>query len=300
MLAGFVSCTVPVPSHLCASGSISRRSQADNVGLSAPATEPASVAVPDISRTIRVKIASQRAEFEQAFSLLSAKYRARGYEEPSPKLFRFTPFHALPGTITFVAKIEDQVVATLSLVTDNAQLGLPMEAIYGEEIADLRAQGRRLAEVTSLADEGLSPREFRQVFNSLISLAMQYHLGQGGDSWVITVNPRHSGYYRKVLGFESLGGLKHYHSVQGHPAEAHILDVDLMRDNAPKMHRAILGTPLPEAVLSAPRRTADHARYFGEQSTQIEQEQLADLIGRVEQGGDDLPRWTGRGGRGAA
>src|SRR5207249_229755 len=95
-----------------------------------------SVAVPCAGRQVRVKIAGEREEFEQAFRLLAKRYKARGYDAPGPGEYRFTPYHALPGTVTFVAKEGDRVVATLSLVPDNESLGLPMESIYGEEVEE--------------------------------------------------------------------------------------------------------------------------------------------------------------------
>src|SRR4051794_25143846 len=64
------------------------------------------IMVPGVGREIRVKIASGHDELDQAFRLLATNYRARGFESPSPKPFRFTPYHALPGTTTFVAKHE--------------------------------------------------------------------------------------------------------------------------------------------------------------------------------------------------
>ena len=188
-----------------------------------------SFVVPRLARRIEVKIASTRDEFEQAFLLLSAKYRARGYEVPSDKPFRFTPFHVLPRTLTFVAKHGKQVVATLSLVPDNELLGLPMEGLYGSEIAGLRRAGGRIAEATSLADRDLSTTEFLQVFLSLIKLLMQSHVRRGGDCWVVTVNPRHAAFYRRMLGFRRLGPRRSYDVVQGHPAEAYVLDVDSMQ-----------------------------------------------------------------------
>jgi hypothetical protein len=245
-------------------------------------------------RAFEVKVATERGEFEQAFQLLAARYQARGYEDPSPKLFRFTPFHVLPDTVTFVAKHGDRVVATLSLVPDTSLLGLPMECIYGEEIARLRREGRRLAEATSLADGGLGTREFIQVFTALIKLAMQYHLRQGGDGWVITVNPRHRNYYRKVLGFEPLGPCRSYPMVRDHPAEAFLLDVDLMKANAPRMHGEILGEPLPESVLTAPERSPEHSRYFGERSTQADCRAILEILRFVEHFGSP-PRWREEG-----
>ena len=39
------------------------------------------------------------------------------------------------------------------------------------------------------------------MFNALIRLMKQHHVRHGGDTWVITVNPKHRNFYTKVLGF---------------------------------------------------------------------------------------------------
>jgi hypothetical protein len=239
---------------------------------------------------MEVKIAATRAEWEEAYRLVAANYQARGYEQPSSKLVRFTPYHALPDTVTLVAKHQGRVVATLSLVPDNTHLGLPMEDIYGPEILGLRQEGRRLVEATSLADQGLSPREFLAVFVALIRLAMQYHVHHGGDTWVITVNPRHRNFYRKVLGFVPLGPCRAYPLVQDHPAEAYLLDVHLMRANAPAMHREVFGEPLPEDALAAVPVPASLLRYFGSQSSQTDHHTIDDIVRYVEQFGSPR-RW---------
>ena len=213
---------------------------------------PASIEVPGIARKIRVKIASCREELEDAFRLLATNYRACGYEGQSTGLLRFTPFHVLPSTVTLVAKHEDRVVATLSVVPDTELCGLPMESVYRAEIDGLRRQGRHLAEATSLADQDLGIHEFVRVFKTLIKVGIQYHLRQGGDSWVIAVNPRHRGFYQKVLGFVPLGPRRAYPSAQGHPAEAYVSGVDLLRTHAPEMNREMLDEPLPDSVLRAP------------------------------------------------
>jgi hypothetical protein len=249
-----------------------------------------SVSVPGIGRTLEVKMASDRTELESAFRLLASSYQARGYEMPSTKLFRYTPFHVLPDTITLVAKDRDRVVATLSLVPDTGLLGLPMECIYGPEITDLRQRGRRLAEATSLADRDLSAREFILVFKTFIKLVMQYHVRQGGDSWVITVNPRHRGFYLKVLGFEALGPCRSYPLVQDHPAEAFLLNVDLLKSKAPEMYQFVFGEPLPDQVLEAPAWSAEQVAYFGSQSTLTDLRTIRDMALWVEHFGSP-PRW---------
>jgi hypothetical protein len=249
---------------------------------SSGATSRSSFRVRGLAREIRVKIASEQWEFEQAYGLLAANYRARGYEAPSDKPYRFTPFHALPGTATLVALADDRVVATLTLVPDTKILGLPMESIYGAEVAQLRAAGLRPAEAISLADTDLTIREFVQVFKALIKLAMQYHAGRGGDSWIITVNPRHSSFYQKVLGFVPMGSKRCYPTVQNHPAEAYLLTAKIMADNAPQMHNEVFGEDLPAPVLNATYWSEEHVRYFGARSSQLDEQTLDALLRSID------------------
>ncbi len=240
---------------------------------------PMAIRVPGVARDIRVKIASERAEWRDAFQLVSSNYQARGYEEPFASKVRFTPFHALPDVVTFVAKHEGRVLATFSMVPDNTLLGLPLECIYGDEIRELRRSRRRLAEVSSLAaDKDLGAREFRAVFVAMIRLLMQYHLSHGGDTWVITVNPRHRDFYNRRMGFIPLGPARTYSSVQDHPAEGYWLDLDLMRQAAPRMHREVFGEWLPGAALAAPRMLPHVVKYLGDRSTQDARDTIREVM----------------------
>jgi hypothetical protein len=237
-------------------------------------------------------MASEQAEWEQAYQLLATNYQSRGYEPPSAKLIRFTPYHALPDTVTFVAKDEDQVVATLSVVVDNSLLGLPIESIYAEEIATLRGQGRHLSEATSLADRNLGLREFVQVFGTLIRLAMQYARRLGSDTWLITVNPRHKNFYCKIMGFVPLGPCRACPSVQDHPAEAYMLDDALMRALAPRKHREIFGEPLSEEVLTPRAMSAELLHHFASYSSQTDGPAIARIIELIRHFGNPR-RWSG-------
>jgi hypothetical protein len=238
--------------------------------------------VAGLTRDIRVKIATERHEFEQAYELLATNYRACGYEGASDKPFRFTPFHALPGTVTLVALHQKRVLATLTLVPDSDTLGLPMETIYGPEVAQLREAGLRPAEAISLADTDLTIREFIQVFKALIKLAMQYHGRRGGDSWIITINPRHRSFYQKVLGFTPLGPQRSYPTVQNHPAEAYLLTAVTMAANAPQMHQEVFGEELPDPVLTAGHWSEEHVRYFGARSSQLDERELDALLDSLD------------------
>ena len=222
--------------------------------------DPGSVAVPGIRRPVRVKLVRSKEEYEQVFRAVASKYQASGYEAATSKSFRFTPYHALPETAVFAAKLHNDVVATLSAVSDNAVLGLPMEGIYPGEINALRQQGRKLVEVTSLADRDLSMREFVPVFVTLMGVMAQFASRQGADTWVITVNPRHRLFYQKVMGFVSIGPQRAYPAVQNHPAEAFAVTIPLLAANSPAMHEQMFGETLPESLLAHSSMSVDAAR----------------------------------------
>ena len=250
-----------------------------------------SIEVEGVGRKFSVGIASGFDDYEQAFLLLSRKYRSRGYEPDGKKPFRFTPHHVLPETITVVARCGGEVLATLSMVPDTSLLGLPMESIFPDEIEHYRSQGRRLAEVTCLADEGLAHREFLNVFVAMIRLVQQYHLRAGGDTWVVAVNPRHGSFYRKALGAITLGSGQSYPSVQDAPAEAYLSDRELMKEHAPKMYHLVFDEPLPEAVLTPTARPADHIEFFGLHSTVADRIAIETVAWEVEKTSGPRFRW---------
>jgi hypothetical protein len=243
--------------------------------------DPGSVAVPGIRRSVRVKLARSKEEYEQIFQLVASKYQASGYEAVTSKLFRFTPYHALPETAVFAAKLQNRVVATLSAVPDNAVLGLPMEAIYPGEINALRQQGRKLVEVTSLADRDLSMREFVPVFVTLMGVMAQFASHQGADTWVITVNPRHRLFYQKVMGFVPIGAQKAYPAVQNHPAEAFAGTIPLLAANAPAMYEQIFREALPESVLAHSSMSVELVRYFAAHSSQTNLAAVEEILERI-------------------
>jgi hypothetical protein len=247
--------------------------------------DPEAVLVPGVRRSMTVKIASEPEEWEQVFQLVAASYQERGYESAG-KLFRFTPYHALPDTIIFVARQDRRVVATFSLVPDNTLLGLPMEELYAAEIGDLRREGRRMAEVTSLAVADLSQREFLAVFTTMIKVLQQYHVSCGGDSWVITVNPRHRNFYCKVLGFQPLGACKPYALVGDAPAEAYLLDRELMRTNAPRAYQQVFGEWLPSSVLTGVSLPRPFIRYFSAESSQTDEVRIREILRTVAAAGN--------------
>ena len=64
-----------------------------------------SLVVPLQGGDLRVRIASERAELEEAFELLATHSRGRGDNCPDAARYGFTPYHVLPGTLTLVAAL---------------------------------------------------------------------------------------------------------------------------------------------------------------------------------------------------
>ena len=159
-------------------------------------------------------------ELKEAFRLVHDAYLDRGYIEQAQQSLRFGVHNLLPDTTTFVALLADTVIATVTLVVDSP-LGLPMDVIYHDEVNALRKQGRRLGEVTMLADRR---RQFLRtlpmvlaLFRTLMDYAVEVaHL----DDLCITLNPRHAHFYRRLLHLADLGALKSYPSVRDNPALA--------------------------------------------------------------------------------
>jgi hypothetical protein len=179
---------------------------------------------------ICVRRAGCRGELEEAYHLVYRNYRQQGYIERNEAQIRVSVFNAFPSTVTFVGMLEQQVVATVTLVPDTP-VGLPMDSIYHEELRELRDEGRELAEVTMLADRRHELRRSLPVLLSLMKQLFDYAtLVLEANDLCITINPRHESYYTRYLLFEPMGELKLYPSVQNNPALALRLDLDNVRE----------------------------------------------------------------------
>ncbi len=178
---------------------------------------------------LRFRVARTRQELEDACHVVYEAYKKAGYMADNPARMRLDIYHALPQTITFIAKLRRvrRVVATVSLVPDSP-LGLPMDRIYSEEMRRLRAAGRKVAEVSMLADRRQYDFGVRTLgtFLGLTKMLFDYAT-QCTDltDLCIAVNPHHEQFYTRYLAFEDLGGLTVYSAVRNNPAVGKRLDL---------------------------------------------------------------------------
>ncbi len=108
-----------------------------------------------------------------------------------------------PNQLTLVASRGTTMFGTLTLGLDSPE-GLAVDELYPEELGKARASGARVFELTRLAiDPAFNSKE---VLASIFHLAYIYSrlIHQMTDVF-IEVNPRHVGFYRRMLGFRVAG-----------------------------------------------------------------------------------------------
>jgi hypothetical protein len=173
-----------------------------------------------------VGLATTRGAHEAAFRLVHDRYVASGYIDPDPSGARVAFHQTLPSTRVFVGREAGRVVATVSLVVDSEH-GLPCDTLYPTELAAMRATHPRLAEVSALAVRDGGSEGYVTVRALMQCLAVYAVRIAHLDALCITVNPRHTRFYERRLGFEQFGPMRAYDLVKG--AEAVPLRLDLRR-----------------------------------------------------------------------
>ncbi len=197
-------------------------------------------------------------DLNQAFSLLYDSYVSAGLTSANSLEMRITPYHLLPTTEVFVAKVAGQVISTLTMTGDNAR-GLPMEKMYGKQIAELRSR-TRIAEMGCFADRRQSPARFMRVFTALSRFIVQAAQARGISALVLAAHPRHAKFYERVLGFQHLGGLTSCPYAQGNPAVALVMDFDSLRGT--DIHQRLFGEPIDSEHLERTQWTPATTNYL--------------------------------------
>lgn len=169
------------------------------------------------SPSFEIKIAETHEELKEAYRILHDSYVGMGYMDPTSTKMRVILQHVLPHTTTIVAKWNSKVVGTLSLIRDNP-FGLPLEKIF--YVDDRRANGRRLAEVSSLAIDPAFRGMSNQTLFPLVRFVTQYARHYFGiHEFIIAVNPAMVDFYVGFMCFEKLKAKpREYDFVKGAPA----------------------------------------------------------------------------------
>jgi hypothetical protein len=147
----------------------------------------------------KVRLANTEARRESASYLIQRRYAWRGYAIGKDA-------SKVPNRITIAAHDPDGIVGTVTVGLDS-QDGLFIDGLYADEANRLRGEGRRIAEFTKLAVDNNSHSKplLAALFHIAYICARRIH---GCTDLLIEVNPRHSAFYQRMLGFEKFGALR--------------------------------------------------------------------------------------------
>jgi hypothetical protein len=151
----------------------------------------------DSLQTFRIRAAQAETQRQAARQLVRRMYSHRGYLTPDAD----EPVNR--HSVTLVVAREDEPVGTLSVGFDSPS-GLLCDELFKPEVDAVRRSGRKVCEFTKLAldIDGNS----KQVLASLFHMAyLHAHRIRGCDDVLIEVNPRHVGYYKRMLDFRVVG-----------------------------------------------------------------------------------------------
>jgi len=157
------------------------------------------------NKDLIIKLNILKDELDSVFKLVHDRYLFAKIIEPQPDKRWFTKFHLLPTTKVFTAyRKEDKKytypICTTTVVFDSPDFGLPSDNIYHDKLEELRNKGKKIAEFCSLA--ALPNMQSRNAYFPIFKILYKYVKEQGFTDLVITIQPKHVGFYEKVLLFK--------------------------------------------------------------------------------------------------
>jgi len=148
--------------------------------------------------TFKIRLAHDDSRTREARFLVEKRYRDKGYQASGP-----SGQQVCPERITLATYKGDEVIGTITIGFDTGA-GLLVDELYKNEIDGLRQQGLRVCEFTKLAidHKGASKRMIAGLFHAAYMYAIKIW---DYTDIVIEVNPSHTPFYQRMLGFETLG-----------------------------------------------------------------------------------------------
>ncbi len=185
----------------------------------------------DLPAELQLKQAETEDEIRQALTLVHDSYVELGYMDPVEMRLRFSKYLALPTTVILIAKWNDEVVGTISIIADSA-LGLPSESSW--PIHSIRNQGLLIAEISSLAIKKDYRMRRGKLLLPLCKLMYRYCLDiLKLDGIIASTTTEVEAFYTDVLLFKTLKqakGFKH-DLVKGNPSICCFLPVGKQWEN---------------------------------------------------------------------
>ena len=197
-------------------------------------------------------IARSLCDVTEAWKLLYEAYLRAGFIQENPYGLHTVPEAIGSHVLVVVGRSDDRVVSTISAIGDNPR-GLPLDSVYPDELSRLRAEGRRLVEIGLFGDRRDLMGETSRTFHAILELMRYtYHFGYYLDATdcLCGIPPRRSRLYYRMFGFQPIGEVKSYATVEGNPVVLLHLTAEYAREHYAK-HRALVHFaehPIPDEI----------------------------------------------------
>jgi hypothetical protein len=179
----------------------------------------------------RIRLTDPAERRSEVSALIKRMYSWRGYSTENTSI-------SSKNQMTLEAFSGSDLVGTLTLRLDSED-GLLADELYEEKISAFRKKDRKICELSKLAiDPQFSSKELlAYLFNLAYICGRIIHRA---TDFFIEVNPRHTAYYKRMLGFRQLGEMR---SCQRVNAPAVLLHLEL--DYVDAQVSALAGTQEP-------------------------------------------------------
>lgn len=156
----------------------------------------------------------------KANTLIKRMYASRGYCTKTISTFSHDPHQ-----VTFQASAKEITTGTITLkIGSNKEL--LADELYRKELDGFRKKGRKICELSKFA--AFMHHNSKEIFATLFHLAFiyAYIIHKTNDAF-IEINPRHTSFYKRMLGFYPIGEMRICKRVNA-PAVLLHLDLDYM------------------------------------------------------------------------
>ena len=169
-----------------------------------------------------IRKATTLKDLEAVWRLTHDVYVAEGYAAPSPDgmLRHYAHLDGLPETVVLMAEDEDGRLLGSNSYTVDGPAGLHADDDFKDVIDDLRVDCRAASLRLGCSWRIVTQpgcRESLAVVMQLVSATLDAgrHVA---DVVLYTFNPKHEGFYGRMLGLKTIAGPREGHSVKGAPA----------------------------------------------------------------------------------
>jgi hypothetical protein len=222
-------------------------------------------AIPASSRNspYQMQVSETRAEREDAFRLVHRAYREAGLTDDNLMQMRVMKHHLLDTTDVLVAKRNEEVRFTVSLVRDG-DCSLPAESLFRSQISAMRSAGVKLAEVSCVASDCAedSKKQRFETLVKMISLTIHVARRRGVERLLLAVHPRHAKLYQRMFGCMPVTDVKEYDAVRGNPAVLCVHDFAELDRKGYSLYEEVYNSRFSPWQMDGPRMSDDEKKFL--------------------------------------